>query len=74
MVFALKNVRVILLSEKYFVVYTDHQVLQTAFNKKDTYNSFAGYLDFKAEYDFEIKVRPGKANGAADYLSRRLIE
>eukprot|EP00737_Agarophyton_chilense_P002014 gb/GEZJ01002279.1/.p1 GENE.gb/GEZJ01002279.1/~~gb/GEZJ01002279.1/.p1 ORF type:complete len:384 (+),score=41.68 gb/GEZJ01002279.1/:2514-3665(+) len=69
-VFALKKFLVYLLSSILFTVLTDHQALQHAFRKKDGHGRLARWLDLFAEYEFEIKYRPGVANGAPDYLSR----
>lgn len=55
--FTLKKLLVYLLSNKLFVVYTDHQALQTVFKTKGVHRSLAKWMDLMAEHDFEIKYR-----------------
>lgn len=69
-IFALKKFRVYLLSTQKFTLITDHQALQYAFKKKYIHGRLARWLDFLAEYEFEIRYRAGGKNGAADFLSR----
>ena len=69
-IFALKKFQVYLLSSEPFILYTAHQALQYAFQKKDIHGSLVRWLELLAEYQFTIKYRPGLENGAADYLSR----
>ena len=69
-IFALMKFRVYLLSTQRFLLITDHQSLQYAFKKKDMHGRLACWMDFLAEYDFEVKYRAGVKNGAADFLSR----
>lgn len=49
---------------------TDHQALQYGFKKKGVHGRLAGWMDFLAEYEFDIKYRPGAKNGVADFLPR----
>ena len=69
-IFALKTFRVYLLSTQRFTLITDHQALQYAVKKKDIHGRLKRWIDFLAEYEFEIKYRPGGKNGAADFLFR----
>ena len=69
-IFALKKFRVYLLSSIPFTLITDHQALRYAFQKKDVHGRLARWMDFLAEYQFEVVYRAGHSNGAADYLSR----
>ena len=73
-IFALKKFRIYLLSNKKFKLLTDHQALKYAFKKKDVHGRLARWLDFLAEYNFDIEYRPGEENGPADYLSRSAPE
>lgn len=69
-IFALRKFRLYLLSSKRFVVYSDQQALKDAFARKDIHGRLASWLDFIAEYDFELRYRKGSSNKAADFLSR----
>lgn len=51
-IFALKKLRVYLLSTNTFKLNTDHQALQYAFNKKVIHGRLALWLNFLAEYEF----------------------
>lgn len=74
MLFSLQTFRVYLLSDKPFMVHKDQQTLQTAFKKKDIHGRLSRWMDMMTEYDFEIKYEPGKAYGAAEYLSPKPIK
>lgn len=52
------------------MVLTDQQALRVAFTRKDIHGHLAGWLDFLAEYDFEIQYCSKNDNQAADFLSR----
>ena len=69
MIFALKNFRHYLISNK-FKLYRDHQALMYVFNIKDPYGRIASWFTVLAEYNIEIFYRAGKNNTSADYLSR----
>ena len=71
MKFALEKFRVYLLSSKPFVIYTDHASLRTAVKTPHLSQRMARWLSFFAEYNFEVKYKPGKMNIVADALSRR---
>ena len=60
-----------LLGSKPFVIYTDHASLRTATQSPHFSQRMARWLSFFAEYNFEVKYKPGKQNALADYLSRR---
>lgn len=53
-----------------FMLYTDHQPLTYALNLKTPNSKLVKWRLQLAEYDFEIKHRPGKQNAVADALSR----
>lgn len=67
-----KNFRVYRLSEKLFVIWTEHKALQTAFKQKDIHGRLAKWMDLMAEYDLDVRYWLGSANGVAYYSSRRL--
>ncbi len=69
-IFALKKFRVYLLSQDKFTLITDHQALKHAFQKPDIHHRLARWMDFIAEYNFEILYRAGNLNRTADFLSR----
>lgn len=71
MKYALVKFRVHLLGSKPFVIYTDHASLRTATQSPDLSQRMARWLSFFAEYNFEVKYKPGKQNALADALSRR---
>ncbi len=69
-IFALKKFRVYLLGSEKFTVISDHQALLYAFQKKDVHGRLARWMDFLAEYNFNIQYRKESLHSAADYLSR----
>ncbi|GMF47216.1 unnamed protein product [Phytophthora fragariaefolia] len=71
MKYALVKFRVHLLGSMPFVIYTDHASLRTATQSHHLLQRMARWLSFFAEYNFEVKYKPGKQNALADALSRR---
>ena len=71
MEYAIVIFRVHLLGSKPFVVYTAHVSLRTATQSPRLSQRMARWLLFVAEYNFEVKYKPGKQNVLADALSRR---
>ncbi|GMF46094.1 unnamed protein product [Phytophthora fragariaefolia] len=71
MKYALVKFRFHLLGSKPFVIYTDHASLRTATQSHHLSQRMARWLSFFAEYNFEVKYKPGKQNALADALSRR---
>ncbi|KAG2840375.1 hypothetical protein PC112_g3759 [Phytophthora cactorum] len=71
MKYALVKFRVHLLGSKPFVIYTDHASLPTATQSPHLSQRMARWLSFFAEYNFEVKYKPGRLNVVADALSRR---
>jgi transposase InsO family protein len=57
--------------QKKFEVLTDHHALQYFMTKRLLNARQAGWSEFLAPLNFEIKYRPGKMNAAADGLSRK---
>ena len=69
-VYACKKFRHYLLG--YHVVFhTDHDSLKYLVNKPDLSGRIARWILLLQEFDYEVKVKPGKANTNADYLSRQ---
>lgn len=56
---SLKKIRHYLLSGP-FVIYSDHQALRTTLGKTDVHGRLALWLNFMAEYEFEIRHLPGR--------------
>nr|GEX92229.1 putative reverse transcriptase domain-containing protein [Tanacetum cinerariifolium] len=54
-----------------FKIYIDHRSLQYFFEKKDPNTRQRTWLDLLKSYDCEIRYHSGKANVAADALSRK---
>ncbi|POM73082.1 Pol protein [Phytophthora palmivora] len=71
MKYALVKFRVHLLGSKPFVIFTDHASLRTATQSPHLSQRMAHWLSFFAEYNFEVKYKPGRQNALADALSRR---
>uniref|UniRef100_H3H1W0 Reverse transcriptase domain-containing protein n=1 Tax=Phytophthora ramorum TaxID=164328 RepID=H3H1W0_PHYRM len=71
MKYALVKFRVHLLGSKPFVIFTDHASLRTATQSPHLSQTMARWLSFFAEYNFEVKYKPGRQNGLVDALSRR---
>jgi hypothetical protein len=71
MKYALVKFRVHLLGSKPFVIFTDHASLRTATQSPHLLQRMARWLSFFAEYNFEVKYKPGRQNGLADALFRR---
>ncbi|GJX63059.1 putative reverse transcriptase domain-containing protein [Tanacetum coccineum] len=69
-VFALKIWRHYLYGTK-SVIYTDHKSLQYIFDQKELNMRQRRWIELLSDYECEIKYHPGKANVAADALSRK---
>ncbi|KAG3077721.1 hypothetical protein PI124_g20103 [Phytophthora idaei] len=69
--YALIKLRVYLLGEESFAVYTDHASLRTAMKTSHLSQRMARWLSFFSEYNFVVHYKPGKNNILADALSRR---
>ncbi|GKB69048.1 putative reverse transcriptase domain-containing protein, partial [Tanacetum coccineum] len=68
-VFALKMRRHYLYGTK-SVIYTDHKSLQHIFDHKELNMRQRRWIELFSDYDCEIRYHPGKANIAADALTR----
>ncbi|KAG1463919.1 hypothetical protein G6F56_005189 [Rhizopus delemar] len=55
---------------KRFKVITDHSALHGLLKAPNPTGIIARWLTILAEYDYEIKYRPGRVNESADFLSR----
>ena len=53
------------------MIYTDHASLRTATQSPHLSQHMARWLSFFAEYNFEVKYKPGKQNALVDTLPRR---
>jgi len=71
-IYALKQWRVYLAGRK-FIIHTDHWSIQHLMTQATIDKKQARWLQFLTNYDFDIVHVKGKANGAADALSRRTI-
>ena len=71
MKYALAKLRVYLLGDRSFIVFTDHASLRTAVNSPQLSQRMARWLSFFAEYNFSVEYNPGRLNVVADALSRR---
>ncbi|GJW30588.1 putative reverse transcriptase domain-containing protein [Tanacetum coccineum] len=69
-VFALKTWRHYLYGMK-SVIFTDHKSLQHIFNQKELDMRQRRWIELFSDYECEIRYHPGKANVAADALSRK---
>ncbi|GJU48159.1 putative reverse transcriptase domain-containing protein [Tanacetum coccineum] len=69
-VFALKIWRHYLYGMK-SVIYTDHKSLQHIFDQKELNMRQRRWIELFSDYDCEIRYHPGKANVAANALSRK---
>ncbi|GJR07609.1 putative reverse transcriptase domain-containing protein [Tanacetum coccineum] len=69
-VFALKIWRHYLYGTK-CIVFTDHKSLQHILDQKELNMRQRRWLELLADYDYEIRYHPGKANVVADALSRK---
>ena len=68
-VYACKKFRHYLLGYK-IVFHTDHDSLKYLVNKPDLSGRIARWILLLQEFNYEVVVKPGKANANADYLSR----
>ena len=71
MKYALAKIRVYLLTDRVFVVYTDHASLRTSVNSPHLSQRVSEGLYFFAEYNFSVEHKLGRLNVVADALSRR---
>ncbi|MCG7879381.1 MAG: RNase H-like domain-containing protein, partial [Candidatus Thiodiazotropha endolucinida] len=69
LVYFVKHFRHFLLGRK-FLIRTDHSALKSLMKTKEPEGQQARWIETLAEYDFEVKHRPGKRHGNADALSR----
>ena len=53
------------------VFHTDHNSLKYLVNKPDLSGRIARWILLLQEFNYEVVVKPGKANSNADYLSRQ---
>ena len=70
-IYALKEFRHYVLGGVHFVLRTDHGALTSLFKVPVPIQQQARYLNFLADYNFEIQHRAGTLHGNSDGLSRR---
>jgi hypothetical protein len=68
-IFACKKFRHYLLGCK-VIFHTDHDALRHMVNKLDVTGRIARWILLLQEFDYEVKVRPGKQHANADYFSK----
>jgi transposase InsO family protein len=68
-IFACKKFRHYLLGCK-VIFHTDHDALKHMVNKPDVTGRIARWIVLLQEFDYEVKVRPGKQHANADFFSR----
>ena len=68
MKYALDKLRVYLLGDIPFIVYTDHASLRMDINSSHLSQRMARWLSFFAEYNFSVEYKPGRLNVVADAL------
>ena len=71
MIYALKEFRHYVVGGVPFLLRTDHGALTSLFKTPEPIQQQARYLNFLADYNFEIQHRAGSQNGNSDGLSRR---
>ena len=69
MVFSLQKFRPYLLANP-FIFYTNRQALKYLVNKPLHHGRICRWLLLFQEFEFEVIIRPGKANVGPDHLSR----
>ena len=69
-VYSCKKFRHYLLGYK-VIFHTDHDSLKYLVNKPDLSGRLARWILLLQEFNYEVVVKPGKANSNADYLSRQ---
>ena len=72
-IFGLKKYRQFLLARS-FVIRTDHSALTQLLRTPEPLAQQARWIDLLAEFNFEIRHRPGLVHGNSDALSRRPCE
>ncbi|KAG1445529.1 hypothetical protein G6F55_011924 [Rhizopus delemar] len=68
-IWAVKLFRPYLLGRK-FTIITDHSALKGLLNSTNPIGIIARWITILAEYEYEIKYRPGRVNESADFMSR----
>jgi len=56
-----------------FCVFSDHKSLKYLFDQKELNMRQRRWMEFLKDYNFELFYHPGKANVAADALSRKIV-
>ena len=72
-IWALRHFRAYLYGHK-CTVYTDHAPVKSLLRAKHSSGKLARWCETVAEYDLEVKYRPGRRNANADALSRSPLE
>ena len=69
-IYACKKFRHYLLGYR-IIFHTDHDSLKYLVNKPDLFGRIARWILLLQEFNYEVTVKPGKANANTDYLSRQ---
>ena len=70
-IYALKEFRHYVVDGVFFLLRTDHGALTSLFKPPEPIQQQARYLNFLADYNFEIQHRTGSQHGNSDGFSRR---
>ena len=60
-----------LFTQYHIIFHTDHDSLQYLLNKLDLSGRIARWILLLQEFNYEVVVKPGKANSNVDFLSRQ---
>jgi hypothetical protein len=73
-IWAVEKLRHYLQNNHQFILYTDHIALKNLKGHNNPSKRRARWMETLAQYDFEIRHRPGKKMGHVDFLSREVTQ